>query len=474
MKNNEEIGRKILNILYNNNEVISVNIVGSYSENKNLSKVGDIDVVVICKKLNKKIIKKLINQTSRIKIKNLEKKIIINSSFGPVKINGDNILPIHLMVYDVNSHIEHVTSSPFTCYDWERTKWFKGKSLQKIYPVGKLQLSDFFISRRNSREYLKDLEKNKISVRNYVFKNKKVLLKKKLYKIDKRNRGEFVYHIINFLVINLYKFTKNKNIKISKDEFKKLFIKITKNNKNLYNQFLILRSNKEKKIQFYNKNIIILAKNFITFYNKFLDELKKKYPLINFVRHKKTKLNKEGVFLGIRLDPEIIDNYTKKKRDMNYYDYLFISDLKRSKLTSKFFKSKKILQNSLINEIDYGKVDGLNYKILKKKYPLIIKNWKKGKDPRYPDGENTEDVKKRVIKFFKYLKKINNEKKILIITHSFFIRVLLGVILKLDLKKIYKINLKYMQEIQLLKSGKELISNIDRQSTKNFYRQMYD
>ena len=70
-------------------------------------------------------------------------------------------------------------------------------------------------------------------------------------------------------------------------------------------------------------------------------------------------------------------------------------------MTSKFFNFKKILQNSLINEIDYGKVDGLNYKMLKKKYPLIIKSWEKGKDPRYPDGENTEDVKIRVIKFFK-------------------------------------------------------------------------
>ena len=313
MKNNEEIGRKILNILHGNSEVISVNIVGSYSENKDLSKVGDIDVVVICKKLNKKIIKKLINQTSKIKIKNLKKKIIINSSFGPVKINGTDILPIHLMIYDINSHIEHVTSSPFTCYDWERTKWFKGKSLQSIYPVRKLQLSDFFISRRNSREYLKDLEKNQISVRNYVFKNKKVLLEKKFYPIDKRNRGEFVYHIINFLVINLFKFIKNKNIKISKNEFKELFIKITNNNKNLYNQFLILKSHKEKKIQFYNKNIITLAKNFIIFYNKFLNILKKNFTLINFIRHEKTRLNKKNFFLGTRSDPEIIDNYTKKK-----------------------------------------------------------------------------------------------------------------------------------------------------------------
>ena len=159
---------------------------------------------------------------------------------------------------------------------------------------------------------------------------------------------------------------------------------------------------------------------------------------------------------------------------MNDYDYLFTSDLKRSKSSSKFFKSKKILQNSLINEIDYGKVEGLNYKTLKKKYPLIVKNWKAGKDPRYPDGESAGDVKKRVFKFFKYLKKIDKKKKILIITHSFFIRVLLSIILELDLKQIYKINLKYLQEIQLLKRGKELVSNIDREAVKFFYRHMHD
>ena len=205
-----------------------------------------------------------------------------------------------------------------------------------------------------------------------------------------------------------------------------------------------------------------------------MNNLKKKYPPINFVRHEKTNLNKEGAFLGIRSDPDIIHNYTKKKKDMNDYDYLFTSDLKRSKSSSKFFKSKKILQNSLINEIDYGKVEGLNYKTLKKKYPLIVKNWKAGKDPRYPDGESAGDVKKRVFKFFKYLKKIDKKKKILIITHSFFIRVLLSIILELDLKQIYKINLKYLQEIQLLKRGKELVSNIDREAVKFFYRHMHD
>ena len=53
-----DIRKKILNNLINNQEVISVNIVGSFTETNNLDTIGDIDVVVICKKLTRKIVKK--------------------------------------------------------------------------------------------------------------------------------------------------------------------------------------------------------------------------------------------------------------------------------------------------------------------------------------------------------------------------------------------------------------------------------
>ena len=107
------------------------------------------------------------------------------------------------MIYDINSHIDHVTSSPFTCYDWERSNWFKGIHLKNIYPVTNLQLRDFFNSRRSATEYLSDLSQNRISIREHKYKKNKVIFKKKFIKIDPRNRGEFVYHIIYFLVLNL-------------------------------------------------------------------------------------------------------------------------------------------------------------------------------------------------------------------------------------------------------------------------------
>ena len=42
------------------------------------------------------------------------------------------------MYYDIEAHKNHVIESPFTCYDWERSKSYIGKSLREIYPVGKI------------------------------------------------------------------------------------------------------------------------------------------------------------------------------------------------------------------------------------------------------------------------------------------------------------------------------------------------
>ena len=46
------------------------------------------------------------------------------------------------MIYDIKSHIEHVTNSPFTCFDWE-LQLNLGKKLKDIYSVNCLQYIDF-------------------------------------------------------------------------------------------------------------------------------------------------------------------------------------------------------------------------------------------------------------------------------------------------------------------------------------------
>jgi broad specificity phosphatase PhoE len=467
------IGKRILENVSKNKEVISATIVGSYTENKNLDLIGDLDVVVICKKLSSHLIKNLNKKISKINVNKQKKKIIINPSFGPLKINSNKHLPVHLMIYDVESHIEHVCSSPFTCYDWERSNLYKGTALKNIFPVNYLQLRDFFNSRRSSTEYLKDLLKNRISIRNYILSGKKIKLKKKYVKINSRNRGEFVYHIINFLIINLYKFLKNKNIKLTSKEFKKLFLQITLNDKNLFKQFSNLKKRKEQKSLDYDHTEIVLAKKFIYKYNKFLNNIKKNTIDIKFIRHAKTKKNIKNIFLGSGSDPDIIKKKQTNKNNQKY-DLIITSNLKRSISTSKFYKSKKTINKGLINEINYGRVEGMSYSQLKTNYPSITKAWKKDFDIRFPKGESTKDVKGRVKKFLNYLKNIKNKKKILIISHSFFIRVLLGIFLKYNLKKIYQLKIPHLKKLEFLKKDNKILLNIDRKYFKKFHKEIYD
>ena len=467
-----KIGNKILNKLIKNKEIISANIVGSYMEKKNLDKIGDIDVVVVCKKLSKKIIEKLTYDIKNINIKGLNKEFLVNSTFGPLKLTKHNHIPIHLMIYDIDSHIDHVTSSPFTCYDWERSKLYRGIPLKKIYPVNYLQLRDFFTVRRNSKEYLKDLSRNRISIRKYFFTKKRVRISKKYIKIDERNRGEFVYHIINFLIINLNKFLSGKNIKLSDKMFNKIFLKITNTNKSLLRKFKILKKNKESKILIYDKKIIEFGKNFIKKYEKFLEKIKNEQQIISISRHAKTKVNYNNRFLGSGLDPDI--NLKKSiKKIRNKFDIIITSKLRRSKSSVTYFSAKKIISNSLLNEISYGQAEGMKFSLFKNQFPYIVKSWNKNKDIRFPDGENTGDVLKRVRKFLLFLKKIN-KKKILIISHSFFLRVLIGNLLNLDLKKIYKLKIDHLRIFEIIKTKNNFFSNIDRKEILNFYRQLND
>lgn len=64
-----KIGEILINELIKDKEVISATIVGSYSEKKNIDQIGDIDIVVICKKLSKKIYFNLVKKIQKRKFK---------------------------------------------------------------------------------------------------------------------------------------------------------------------------------------------------------------------------------------------------------------------------------------------------------------------------------------------------------------------------------------------------------------------
>ena len=460
-----------------NKNSLSVTLTGSYSEHFDLDKAGDIDLIIICKQLDKTYFDNCIK-----KLKNLKKRIfgnkhelIINNTFGPIKFYKKDSIVFHIMIYDLSSHIDHTVKSPFTCYDWERSKVYIGKSLKELSPVFNLQLRDFYEARRSTKEYLNDILKNRISFRKYIFKKNKYNLKKEYFLIDEVNKRDFIYHTIKFLLINYIKYEKNLNILIKETDIDKKFYEIVKN-KTLLKKFKELRKLKNKKS---NRNINDskqLAIKFIEKFDKFIKNEFNKNKLIMFTRHKKTYLN-NGVFLGQKSNPGIsnkkIPHYIKKVKA----DYLISSPSKRCVDTAKLiYGNKDILINNKLKEIDYGKAEKLTFIELKKRYPQIVQMWTKGGDPKFPKGESTSDVLIRLNRFLKSDLKFNKfklKRNIFIITHNVVLRCLVGSKFNIKMKDWFKINIDYFDLLEFILEKNRLRPNINRKKFLNIFNNLY-
>ena len=86
IKKNKKNIVNLLNKIYAIDGVISANIVGSFAQNKKLNDIGDLDLVIISKKISKEIYSKckLIVKKHNF---NTKKKVKINDTFGPLKYN---------------------------------------------------------------------------------------------------------------------------------------------------------------------------------------------------------------------------------------------------------------------------------------------------------------------------------------------------------------------------------------------------
>jgi ribonuclease H / adenosylcobalamin/alpha-ribazole phosphatase len=472
----KEIAYKLIKSLNKDDNSLSVTLTGSYSEHFNSNKAGDIDIVIICKKLNQTFFNNCITKIKKLKKKyfNEKDRLIINTNFGPIKYYTKNTVVFHLMIYDLKSHIEHTVKSPFTCYDWERSKIYVGKSLKELCPVFKLQFRDFSETRRSTQEYLSDISKNRITYREYNFKSNKVKLEKKFFKIDKINKRDFIYHIIKFLLINYIKYEKGNNLIINENDIEKKFFEIVRNKSDLI-QFIKLRNFKnQKSISSINKPKKLVL-NFIGKFDQYIKS-KNNVSKIYFSRHKKTKLN-NNIFLGQKLNPRIIDKKNKDEFKNIKIDKCYSSPLTRCFETAEItFKKNNIITNNYLKEIDYGDAEGLNLKELNQKYSYVIKMWAKGLDPKFPNGESSSDVFNRLKKFIKKelnLKKIGGNKNVFIFTHNILLRCLIGYHLKIDRKEWFKINVQYFDLLEFRLEKNKLLINIDRNKYLSIFKNFF-
>lgn len=467
---------KLKNYIFKNlmsiDEILSVTLVGSFWNKSNFHNFSDVDVVIILKKLNTKNFNRCINIISKINLKNFNLghlKLIVNPTFGPLKFDDKNTIVFHTMIYSKESHINHVIRSPFTCYDWEKSKNYKGLMLKEIFPVGTIQLSDFFNSRRGVLDYLENLNNGYISYQKYFLIKNDLVLKNKKFKINKRHKVEFTYHLCKFLLINFYKFEKQKNKIPNEHEIYLIIKKIFKSKyRYFFKNYKLLEQLKKNKKDNSEIKLSSFVNKFILIFINFL----KRYKIeeIVFIRHAKTYLN-NGTFLGIGRDPGIILNkklisklkHLRKKK----IKLLVSSKLKRAEETTKLINNKKYILSEELIEKNYGKAEGLNYYELKQLYPDLIKGWYKNKDLRFPLGENDQDVIRRINKFKKKLIfKIRYKKRgiTLIITHNALLRCLVGNSFKIPKHMWYKINIDHITPINFILKEKKFLPNTNREN----------
>ena len=84
-------------------------------------------------------------------------------------------------------------------------------------------------------------------------------------------------------------------------------------------------------------------------------------------------------------------------------------------------------------EINYGKAEGLFLEDLKKMFPDLYESWSRGKDTRFPDGENHGGCNEQTKAFLNSLQ--DQSGTILVVTHNVVIRCLVGMIWKIPMKR---------------------------------------
>ena len=460
-----EIFRKIFEV----DEIISITLVGSFIDKEDLSGISDIDTVVICNSLNKKIFDSCINSFKKIDIdkcglKNYNLKI--NSSFGPLKFDKPNTAILHLMIYDIKSHKRHVIESPFTCYDWQRSKDFVGLSLEQIFPVGRIQFRNFKEARRSTESYLNDLKNNTISYRKYKLVDNKFKQIKKYQPLNARHKGEFAYHIVKHLVSNYIKFCLNKNQLISKSEVKTfLFNSLNKKNRKYHiEKFLLISKIKEHRRDDFPEGTIRWVGKFINeFQTTFLNNWGKAVN-IKFFRHFKTSQN-DGTYLGQGRDPDI-DSTLIVQNESIEPNIIYTSPLKRCIQSAQIiYKNSNLITDNRLLEIDYGDAEGLQYQEFGNRYPYMLSKWSNGEDPSFPNGENTNQVLSRLLSFLDETSKTlnkNNINRVSIFTHNGVLRCLIGKFFQVEKKNWFKIFIPYGEPIEFLYLGGKYYPNISK------------
>jgi ribonuclease H / adenosylcobalamin/alpha-ribazole phosphatase len=470
----------------------SATITGSFLTDETLASISDIDLVMIVDELNAErfaAIQQEFEAALQPFLKRRELELRINPTLGPLKFNDDSTAVLHLMLYSAEAHRQHVIKSPFTCFDWQRSDNCRKRSMAAVYPVFGLQPHHFVSARRGIRDYLNDFERAVVSYRELQCEDAGYEELRREAPMSARDRYEYAYHVMRFLMQNLLKLLRRENAAPDGDVLVEQFSAKFPKNADVHRP-LYIELRRRKKARDFSQPIPRLADRL----REFVVDFESQFRGIFFdtatrhvvFRHAATKLNRgrgeERCFVG-RSDPEIeplaeeeLDELARAIREISCAA-VYASPLKRCRHTIEQLGRRcslaaPITDDRLI-EIDYGRCDGFTVAEAKRAWPDLFAAWARGEDANFPGGENTVDVWKRAIMFADDVWR-HADANTAVCTHNVVLRCLLGHGLSVPHTEWHRIRVPHLAPVTIVNTRDhgwfvDLDETVEGQVFANFF-----
>ncbi len=450
--------------------VRSVTLAGSFSRGAGLEGIADVDTIVIVDDLDQVRFAEL-QDAFRAELEPIladrRYALRINPTLGPLKFNDPRTAVLHLMIYTAAAHREHAIRSPFTCLDWQRSPLWHKSDLKSVYPVFGLQPHHFISARRGARDYLRDLTEDAVTYRRLDFGDggpREIVQQKPM---TARDRHEFAYHVMRFLMQNFLKLVVRRNeVRDGESLLKAYFARFPEGTETFGPLFReLLRRKTENDFDPPMPELTERVGRFVVaFEGQFRESFERRAVRHLVFRHAPTDFSRAAgdasVFLG-RTDADLAAREpdglgTLAQAVRNHHPCrLYVSPSRRAVESVRLLARRvtglpEPIEDERLVEIDYGACEGLTVAEARQRHPDLFTAWAGGEDPLFPGGgENTAAVWERLWEFVEE-RWMGDRGPSLVCTHNVVLRCLVGHLLGVPQPQWHRLRIPHLARITVV------------------------
>lgn len=150
------------------------------------------------------------------------------------------------------------------------------------------------------------------------------------------------------------------------------------------------------------------------------------------VRHGQTDYNVEHKIQGnsdaSKLTERGVEQAKALKKELGgtEFDSMYSSPLRRALETAKILAdANEVKTDNRLEERCFGEITGMEWEDVERRFPAIARQYEKVKDLSSVNGAETiENVQERGMEFLKEVARANDGKRILVVTHSGWIKMI--------------------------------------------------